>query len=60
MFGHSLSSHPTASELNAALHTSNGLSEYSVKLIEGAEIVSADAAIATAEVAAIEKAGGVH
>lgn len=60
MFGHSLSSHPTASELNATLHTSNGLSEYSVKLIEGAEIVSADAVIATAEVAAIEKAGGVH
>lgn len=60
MFGHLLDSHPSASELNAALHKSKELSEYSVKLIEGAEIVSADAAIARAEVAEIERAGGVH
>lgn len=60
MFGHSLNSSPTAAELNAAIYSSKELSEYTIELIEGGEIVSADAAIASAEVAAIERAGGHH
>lgn len=60
MFGHSLSRSPTAAELNSALRSSKKLTKHIVELLEGAEIVSADAASAIAEVAAIEEVGGVH